>query len=200
MIASLRGRVLDKQPNRIVVDVHGVGYDVIVPLSTYYDVGDAGAEVELRIHTHVREDALQLYGFLTDLERQVFERLIGISGIGPKLAIAVLSGIDSQELVVAVQRADVARLTGIPGIGKKTAERIVLELKDRLAALAAPPAPGAPSAVSAGDRLREDVVSALQNLGYHRPQAEKAVETVIKAAPEATFEDALRSVLRELMR
>ena len=199
MIAFLRGRVLDKQPNRIIVDVQGVGYDVDVPLSTYYDVGDAGAEVALRIHTHVREDALQLYGFLTDLERQVFERLIGISGIGPKLAIAVLSGIDSRELVAAVQRADVARLTGIPGIGKKTAERIVLELKDRLAALAAPAAAG-PSTAPAGDRLREDIISALQNLGYHRPQTEKAVETVIRTAPDATFEDALRSVLRELTR
>ncbi len=200
MIAFLRGRVIDKQPNRLVVDVQGVGYDVLVPLSTYYDVGEEGSEVALRIHTHVREDALQLYGFLTDLERQVFERLIGISGIGPKLAIAVLSGIESRELVVAVQRGDVARLTGIPGIGKKTAERIVLELKDRLAAMAAPATAGAPSAVPPGERLRDDIVSALQNLGYHRPQAEKAVEAVLKASPAATFEDALRAVLRELMR
>jgi Holliday junction DNA helicase RuvA len=200
MIAFLRGRVIDKQPNRIIVDVQGVGYEVLVPLSTYYDVGDEGTEVVLRIHTHVREDALQLYGFLTDLERQLFERLIGISGIGPKLAIAVLSGIDSRELVLAVQRADVARLTGIPGIGKKTAERMVLELKDRLAAIAMPAAAGAPSGASTGDRLREDIISALQNLGYHRPMAEKAVETGLKAAPGATFEAALRSVLRELMR
>ena len=200
MIASLRGRVVEKQPNRIVVDVQGVGYEVLVPLSTYYDVGDEGSEIALRIHTHVREDALQLYGFLTDLERQVFERLIGISGIGPKLAIAVLSGIESRELVVAVQRADVARLTGIPGIGKKTAERIVLELKDRLASIAVPAAAGVAPAAAPGDRLRDDIVSALQNLGYHRPQAEKAVESVLKATPDATFEDALRSVLRELMR
>jgi Holliday junction DNA helicase RuvA len=200
LIAFLRGRVIDKQPTRLVLDVQGVGYEVLVPLSTYYDVGDEGSEVALRIHTHVREDALQLYGFLTDLERQVFERLIGISGIGPKLAIAVLSGIESRELVVAVQRADVGRLTGIPGIGKKTAERIVLELKDRLAAIAAPAAAGATSSVSSGDRLRDDIVSALLNLGYHRPQAEKAVEAVLKAAPDAAFEDALRAVLRELMR
>src|SRR5262245_957293 len=130
MIAFLRGRVLDKQPNRVIVDVSGVGYEVHVPLSTFYEIGDAGSDVSLRVYTHVREEELQLYGFLTDLERQVFERLIGISGIGPKLAIAVLSGMDTRELVVAVQRADVARLTGIPGIGKKTAERIVLELKD----------------------------------------------------------------------
>ena len=117
MIAFLRGKVLDKQPNRIIVDVSGVGYDVQVPLSTFYEVGEEGAEVTLRVYTHVREDALQLYGFLTDLERQVFERLIGISGIGPKLAIAVLSGMDSREVIAAIQRADVARLTGIPGIG-----------------------------------------------------------------------------------
>lgn len=200
MIAFLRGRVIDKGPNRLVVDVQGVGYEVLVPLSTYYEVGDEGAEVALRIHTHVREDALQLYGFLTDLERQVFERLIGISGIGPKLAIAVLSGIEPRDLVAAVQRADVARLTGIPGIGKKTAERIVLELKDRLAAMAVPAAAGAAPAAAPGDRLRDDIVSALQNLGYHRPQAEKAVEAVLAATPEPTFEDALRAVLRELMR
>src|SRR5204862_1430183 len=115
-----------------LVDVNGVGYDVHVPLSTYYDVGESGADVALHVYTHVREDALQLFGFLTTLEQLLFERLIGISGIGPKLAIAVLSGIDSRELVASVQRADVARLTRIPGIGKKTAERIVLELKDRL--------------------------------------------------------------------
>src|SRR5262245_36055726 len=132
MIAFLRGRVLDKQPNRIILDVNGVGYDVQIPLSTFYEVGEEGTEVSLRIYTHVREDTLQLYGFISDVERQVFERLIGISGIGPKLAIAVLSGLDSREVILAIQRADVARLTGIPGIGKKTAERIVLALKDRL--------------------------------------------------------------------
>src|SRR5919204_2020721 len=138
MIAFLRGQVIEKNPDRLIVDVHGVGYEVHVPLSTYYDVGEEGTEVSLRVHTHVREDALQLYGFLTTLEQQVFERLIGISGIGPKLAVAVLSGIDTSELVAAVQRADVARLTRVPGIGRKTAERIVLELKDRLAQLVVP--------------------------------------------------------------
>jgi holliday junction DNA helicase RuvA len=198
VIAFLRGRVIDKQPNRIVVDVGGVGYDVHVPLSTFYETGDEGAEVSLRVYTHVREDVLQLYGFLTDLERQVFERLIGISGIGPKLAIAVLSGMESRELIVAVQRADVARLTGIPGIGKKTAERIVLELKDRLTQLAAPAVVGAPAA-TAGDRLRADLLSALQNLGYHRHQVDKVINSVTSAA-DVAFEQALRSALRELMR
>jgi Holliday junction DNA helicase RuvA len=198
VIAFLRGRVIDKQPNRVIVDVGGVGYEVHVPLSTFYEIGDEGAEVCLRVFTHVREDTLQLYGFFTDLERQVFERLIGISGIGPKLAIAVLSGMDSRELIVAVQRADVVRLTGIPGIGKKTAERIVLELKDRLTLLAAPAVMGT-APVSTGDRLRADLLSALQNLGYHRPQVERAINSVT-SSPDVTFEQALRDALRELMR
>ena len=200
MIAFLRGRVLDKQPNRVIVDVAGVGYEVHVPLSTFYEVGDEGAEVSLRVYTHVREEALQLYGFLTDLERQVFERLIGISGIGPKLAIAVLSGMDSREVVTAIQRGDVARLTGIPGIGKKTAERIVLELKDRLTQLAPAAVAGSAPEVSSGDRLRVDLLSALQNLGYHRPQAERAVDVALNANPDMSFEQAVRASLRELMR
>jgi Holliday junction DNA helicase RuvA len=191
--------VLDKQPNRVIVDVGGVGYDVHVPLSTYYDVGEEGADVALRIHLHVREDALQLYGFLTELERQLFERLIGISGIGPKLAIAVLSGMEPRDLIASVSRGDVARLTGIPGIGKKTAERIVLELRDRLAQLAAPAEGGPAAEAPTGDRLRADLISALQNLGYHRPQAEKAIQAVLAASPESTFEQALRGALRDLM-
>jgi Holliday junction DNA helicase RuvA len=199
MIAFLRGRVLDKHPNRIVVDVNGVGYELYVPLSTYYNVGDAGTEIALRVHTHVREDALQLFGFLTPLEQLLFERLIGISGIGPKLAIAVLSGIESRELVVSVQRADIARLTRIPGIGKKTAERIVLELKDRLGDVA-PADAGAGEPRPSADRLRDDLVSALENLGYHRPLAEKAADATRARDGGAMFEDALKSALRELMR
>jgi Holliday junction DNA helicase RuvA len=199
MIAFLRGRVFDKQPNRITIDVQGVGYDVHVPLSTFYEIGDEGSEVAVRVFTHVREEALQLYGFLTDLERQLFERLIGISGIGPKLAIAVLSGMDTRDLLAAVQRGDVARLTGIPGVGKKTAERIVLELRDRLLQLVPPAAAGAPEP-SSGDRLRADLVSALQNLGYHRPHAEKAVDAALASSPALAFEQALKAALRELMR
>jgi holliday junction DNA helicase RuvA len=199
MISLLRGRVFDKQPNRVTVDVQGVGYDVYVPLSTFYELGDEGTETALRIYTHVREDALQLYGFLTDLERQLFERLISISGIGPKLAIAVLSGMDPRDLVAAVQRADVPRLTGIPGVGKKTAERIVLELRDRLSQLVVQAPEHAP-VQSTADRLRADLTSALQNLGYHRPHAEKAVEIVVASAPDLTFEHALKAALRELMR
>lgn len=200
MIAFLRGRVLEKQPNKVIVDVQGVGYELHVPLSTYYDVGETGAEVSLRVHTHVREEALQLFGFLTMLEQQLFERLISTSGIGPKLAIAVLSGIEARELLSAVQRGDVARLTGVPGIGKKTAERIVLELKDRLGAIAAAAGTDATTIDSPGERLRADLLSALQNLGYHRPAAEKSVEITMSATGDATFEQALRSALRELMR
>lgn len=200
MIAFLRGRVIDKQPNRLIVDVQGVGYDVHVPLSTYYDVGDEGDDVALRVYTHVREDALLLYGFLTVLEQQVFERLIAISGIGPKLAIAVLSGIEARDLVGAVQRGDLARLTAIPGIGKKTAERIVLELRDRLKQLTALPAADAAASASPADRVRDDLVSALVNLGYHRPQAEKTVESALKSDPDLGFEQALKISLRELLR
>jgi len=198
MIAFLRGRVLDKQPNRITVDVQGVGYDVHVPLSTYYRIAEPGGEVALKVHTHVREDALQLFGFLTDLERQLFERLIGVSGIGPKMAVVLLSGMEARDLVTCVLRADVARLTGIPGIGKKTAERIVLELKDRVGKLGVESE--AATVETAGDRLRDDLLSALLNLGYHRPLAEKAADTVLAAGNEPTFEVALKAALRELMR
>ena len=197
MIAHLRGRILEKHPNRLVVDVTGVGYDVFVPLSTFYGLADAGGDVALRIHTHVREDALVLYGFMTRLEQELFERLIGVSGIGPKLALAVLSGIEPQELIRAIERGDVARLTAIPGVGKKTAERIVLELKDRL-----PRAPAVASLDGSApvepSSVRDDVLSALLNLGYHRPLAEKAVASALKIVPDGGFERALKQALREL--
>jgi Holliday junction DNA helicase RuvA len=199
MIAFLRGQVLDKQLNRVTVDVHGVGYDVHVPLSTYYQIGEAGADVSLRIHTHVREEALQLFGFVTDLEKQLFERLIAVSGIGPKLAVAVLSGMDPRDFLSAVQRADVARLTGVPGVGKKTAERIVLELKDRLAGLGTADVLPGPAA-GPEDRLKDDVLSALQNLGYHRPLAEKAFEVATADGTSASFELVLKAALRALLR
>jgi Holliday junction DNA helicase RuvA len=198
VIAHLRGRLLEKHPNRVVVDVNGVGYDVQVPVSSFYGLGEAGSDVSLRVHTHVREDAISLFGFGTALELQLFERLIAVSGIGPKVALAVLSGIEPPELVQAVQRGDVARLTAIPGIGKKTAERIVLELKDRLASIAAP---GASSAVApAAGLVRDDLVSALVNLGYHRPATEKAVDAALKADAGVSFEVALRAALKHLSR
>jgi Holliday junction DNA helicase RuvA len=199
VIAHLRGAILEKHPNRIVLDVQGVGYDVFVPLSTFYGLGDPGTAVALRIHTHVREDALTLYGFATLLEQDLFERLIGVSGIGPKLALAVLSGIEPIDLIRAIERSDVARLTAIPGVGKKTSERIVLELKDRLprasvvALAAGGSAPESPT-------LRDDVLSALINLGYHRPLAEKAVDAATKTTPDGGFERTLKQALRELAR
>jgi Holliday junction DNA helicase RuvA len=195
VIAYLRGRIFEKQPNRIVVDVQGVGYDVLVPLSTFYGLGEPGSEIVLRIHTHVREEALALYGFATRLEQDLFERLIAISGIGPKLALAVLSGIEPPELIGAIERGDVARLTAIPGVGKKTSERIVLELKDRLPR----PQPAHAAAFDA-PALRDDVLSALMNLGYHRPLAEKAVEAAVRATPDGDFERSLKHALRELAR
>jgi len=199
VIARLAGCLLDKNPGRIIVDVQGVGYDVQVPLSTFYVVGEPGATVTLRVHTHVREDVIALYGFATSLEQELFERLISISGIGPKLALAVLSGIETPDLVRAIRAQDVARLTAIPGVGKKTAERIGLELKDRLpqslqaaADTAKPPLPE--------DALRADLLSALLNLGYPRAAAEKAIEKEMNAAPGAAFEQALRAVLKALMK
>ena len=200
MIASLRGTILEKHPNRIVIDVNGVGYDVFVPLSTFYGLGDAGSNIIVRIHTHVREDALLLYGFATLLEQELFERLIGVSGIGPKVALAVLSGIEPQELIHAIERGDLARLTAIPGVGKKTSERIVLELKDRLPRARAV-AIAAGGATADAPVMRDDVVSALVNLGYHRPLADKAADAAMKtlgSASAASFERMLKQALREV--
>ena len=199
MIARLRGTLVDKAPSRLVVDVNGVGYDVQVPLSTVYPLGEAGSEVVLRVHTHVREDVIALYGFATGLEHDLFERLIAINGIGPKLALAVLSGIEPADLIKAIRLQDVARLTAIPGVGKKTAERIVLEMKDRLpAALHA--AGQEPATRRTADQLRDDLLSALINLGYQRPAAEKAIEKALNETANPPFDQALRQVLRALMK
>ncbi len=203
MIAFLRGTVIEKQPQRLVLDVNGVGYEVLVPLSTYFDAADAGspAPVSLHVHTHVREDALQLFGFASKFELDLFTRLIGISGIGPKLALAVLSGIEPAELVTAVRTQNIARLTSIPGVGKKTAERIGLELKDRLpVTLGAPGDAAGPAPLSAHDQVRADLLAALATLGYPRPAAERAADTVLRAAGDHTLESALRASLRELTR
>jgi Holliday junction DNA helicase RuvA len=197
MIAHLRGKLLEKHPNRVIIDVQGVGYDVHVPLSTFYEMADPGGDIALRVHTHVREDALTLFGFATLLELQIFERLISVSGIGPKLALAVLSGIETNELVAAIRQANVARLTAIPGIGKKTAERIGLELKDKMAAFL--PVEREPSAeVRASETLHTDVLSALMNLGYHRPLAERAADAALAKVPHGPFETTLKYALREL--
>ena len=199
MIARLKGTLAEKKPNRLTVDVGGVGYDVLVPLSTFYGIGEPGALVTLRIHTHVREEAIALYGFASALEQDLFERLISISGIGPKLALAVLSGIDPGELVRAIRAQDVARLTRIPGVGKKTAERIGLELKDRLP-VAAPAAAGQAGDLAPGEDLRGDLLSALTNLGYNRQVADKVIDATLKRTPDATFENALRDILRGMIR
>lgn len=194
MIAALRGLLLRKEPQEVVVDVAGVGYRVTIPLSTFYRLGEPGAEVALLTHTHVREDALALFGFLTPAEQALFERLIAVSGVGPKLAIAILSGIEAPELVAALRSSDVARLTRIPGVGKKTAERLVLELKDKVQGLAAAEEAPAAAAPAGG---KEDLVSALVHLGYSRPEAERGVERALKEG-DGRFEDLLRRSLRIL--
>lgn len=198
MIAFLRGRLHEKQPQRVVVDVGGVGYDVAVPLSTFYQIGDEGSAVALRIHTHVREDQLALFGFLTAAEQVVFERLLGVSGIGPKLALGVLSGIEPVEFVAALERGDVARLTRIPGIGKKTAERMVLELRDRLLKEL-----GTGTGVAADPHeqgQRDDLVSALVNLGYDRRAVDRVVGTQVQDWTTWPFEQQLRAALKALSR
>ena len=198
MIASLRGRLAEKHPSRLVIDVGGVGYDVQVPLSTFYGLGEPGTDVSLRVHTHVREDALSLFGFGTKLELDLFEKLIGINGVGPRMALAVLSGIEPPDLIRAIRQDDVVRLTAIPGVGKKTAERIGLELKDRLPKEVALGGPEGASEPEGGD-LRTDVLSALLNLGYRQPLAERAVERAVSAS-DGDFEQTLRQALRELAR
>lgn len=198
MIAHLTGKLREKTVQRLVVDVGGVGYDVHVPLSTFYDIGEPGADVSLRIHTLVREDAIQLFGFGTALEQQLFERLIGISGIGPKVGLAVLSGIEPSELVRAVRGSDLGRLTSIPGVGRKTAERMVVELKDKFAKLFLE-GTAAPDALP-GDDVREDLLSALTNLGYQRAAAEKAADRALQKVATREFEPLLREVLKALVR
>jgi Holliday junction DNA helicase RuvA len=195
VIAHLSGALFEKHLQRLIVDVGGVGYELHVPLSTLYVVGDVGAKVALHVHTHVREDALQLFGFATPLELTLFERLIGISGIGPKVALAVLSGIEPAELVRALRHGDLARLTSIPGVGKKTAERMVIELRDRL-----PPGLAPDADPDGAADVRADVVSALGNLGYQRAAAEKALDRVLGRSTDNGFEALLREVLKELAR
>jgi Holliday junction DNA helicase RuvA len=196
LIAQLRGRLLRKEPQEAVVDVGGVGYRVTIPLSTFYRIGEPGTEVTLLTHTHVREDTLALFGFLTPVEQALFERLIAVSGVGPKLAVGVLSGIEAPELVAALRSSDLARLTRIPGVGKKTAERLVLELKDKMQDLpsAEATAPEAPRAAA------EDLVSALVHLGYSRPEAERGVERALREHGEGRFEDLLRKALQLVSR
>lgn len=193
MIAHLRGKLISKHPNQAIVDCGGVGYDVTITVPTFTDLPACGAEVALFIHTHVREDALALFGFLRAQEKQLFERLISVSGIGPKLAITILSGMPTELMVAAIRGGDVARLTKIPGIGKKTAERMVLELRDKLEAF------GTVQEVVPVSPIEEDVLSALVNLGYQRAAAERAVGAAMKnAGAEPNFDVLFRDALGAL--
>jgi holliday junction DNA helicase RuvA len=190
MIAHLRGKLLVKHPNQAIVETGGVGYDITISVPTFSDLPAAGAEVALHIHTHVREDLIALYGFLRPSEKLLFEKLITVSGIGPKLAITILSGMAADEMVGSIRNNDVARLTRIPGIGKKTAERMVLELRDKL------PAPGPTAAPApAMNATEEDVLSALVNLGYQRVAAEKALAMVVRSGGAGSFDPLFRGAL-----
>jgi Holliday junction DNA helicase RuvA len=191
MIAHLRGKLLAKHPNQAVVETAGVGYDVTISVPTFSELPALGAEVALHIHTHVREDVIALYGFLRPSEKLLFEKLITVSGIGPKLAITILSGMAADEMVGAIRGNDIARLTRIPGIGKKTAERMVLELRDKLPEALPTSAPTVP-AMSATE---EDVLSALLNLGYQRAAAEKALASAMKTGKTASFDAIFRDAL-----
>ncbi len=199
MIAHLRGILLEKHPNQAVVEAGGVGYDVTIPISTYTALGEPGTEVRLRIHTQVREDAIVLFGFTTAQEKALFEKLIGVSGIGPKMAITVLSGIQAPELVRIIRGGDVPMLVRVPGIGKKTAERMVLELRDKLETLGVGPA--APKTAAAGimEPLEADVISALTNLGAQQGAAEMAVRKAVAGGTVKEFEPLFRRSL-ELLR
>jgi Holliday junction DNA helicase RuvA len=195
MIAQLRGTLSDKRPNQLIVEVGGVGYLVNIPLSTFYALGGLREEVVLLVHTHVREDSLALYGFLTAREKHLFEMLLSASGVGPTLALKILSGMSADELTPAIREGDIARLTRIPGVGKKTAERMVVELRDKLAASEKDPL--TPNATAGRGGVSGDVVSALLNLGYDSRAAEAAVERAGREG-EASFEALLRAALHAL--
>ena len=194
MIAHLRGKLLSKRPNQAIVETTGVGYDVTISVPTFSDLPAVGSEVALHIHTHVREDALALYGFLRSSEKSLFEKLITVSGIGPKLAITILSGMAADEMVGAIRGNDIAKLTRIPGIGRKTAERMVLELRDKLPEASA----AAVAAVPAVNAVEEDVLSALLNLGYQRAAAEKALAIAARNTKGGSFDALFREALGAL--
>lgn len=200
LIARITGKLIQKLPNVIIVDVNGVGYELLVPLSTFYVLGDVGSVVGLNVHTHVREDALQLFGFSTDQEKRLFLMLISVSGIGPRLAITILSGLGAEELIQAIRMGDLPRLVAIPGVGKKTAERLVLELKDKVTSLAITQvSPQSTVGIAqSGAVMRDDVVSALVNLGYLKAVAEKAVGSAVRENADADFTTVLKLSLRLL--
>jgi len=199
MIGFLSGKILEKDANTVLVDVGGVGYEVTIPLSTFYDLGEIGSNVSLRIFTHVREDALQLFGFKTVRERDLYLKLISVQGIGAKSGITMLSGMSADEIVTAIRTNNIARLTSIPGVGKKTAERMVIELRDKIAELSIGAAAGAASPhETSADAVFDDALSALVNLGYQRNAAEKALQESAKDGTELTVQKLLRSALQRL--
>ena len=206
MIAHLSGTLLSKQATSVIVDVSGVGYEVTIPLSTFYDLEDAGSNVQLRIYTHVREDTLQLYGFKTARERELFLKLISVSGIGPKLGITLLSGMSADEMIASIRTNNLARLTLIPGVGRKTAERLIVELREKVADLSSAQLEeelGAKPEVtpeSNEDTVRADALSALVNLGYQRSPAEKAIDAALNEGGDITVESVLRRSLKKLAR
>lgn len=203
MIAHLSGTLLSKQATSAIVDVAGVGYEVAIPLSTFYELGEVGAPVQLRIYTHVREDTLTLFGFKTARERELFLHLISVNGVGPGLAIKLLSGMSADEMIASIRTNNLVRLVAIPGVGRKTAERLVVDLREKMAALSSPAleeefAAQAAAPVTSEDRMRNDALSALANLGYQRSAAEKAVKTAIDEGGEVSVELILRRSLRSL--
>jgi len=199
MIGQLRGQLLIKKPNLILMEVQGVGYEVHIPLTSFYELPDAGSEIVLQIHTHVREDAITLFGFRTPHEKRLFRKLISVGGIGPKLGVAILSGAKVEELAKSIADADLTRLTSIPGVGRKTAERVVLELKGQMGRFLAPDEIGETRDVATSDGLQEDILSALVNLGYPKASAEKTLARVLQSGEcDRSFEDVLKHTLRSL--
>ena len=198
MISYLEGKLHEKKPDHVVVLAGGVGYKVSIPVSTYYELPNQGEGVALQIHTHVREDTLALYGFLSGQEQLLFHRLIGVAGVGPSLALKVMSGLEPQVLIDSIRRGDRRRLNAIPGVGKKTADRLILELRDKMPEVAAYDDGALREETDPTSSLGEDLISALVNLGFPRLQSEKAALAVARDEPELTFEDALKRVLREL--
>lgn len=203
MIAHLSGTLYSKHPNLVIVDVSGVGYEVNIPLSTYYDLADTGENVQLRIYTHVKEDALQLYGFRTARERELFINFISVSGIGPRLGIALLSNMNADELIQSIRTNNLARLTSIPGIGRKTAERLVVDLREKMTQLSVDQVadtPAQPQSVDASseDSVRSEALSGLLNLGYQRASAEKAVDAALSEGGDVTVESILKRSLRKI--
>src|SRR5215207_7273820 len=203
MISHLSGTLLAKHATSVIVDVCGVGYEVTIPVTTFYDLGEPNTPVRLRIYTHVREEALQLFGFRTERERELFTLLISVSGIGPKSGVAMLSGMSADEIVTAIRQNNYARLTSIPGVGRKTAERLVIELRDKMAALSGP-APeeqvgaGGAAAAQSEDALREDTLAALLQLGFPKPAAEKTITNAMQEGGDLSVETLLRRSLRQL--